>query len=194
VILSETLLIIDIQNDYFPGGAMELVGSWEAGCRAGELLTAFRDRLLPVVHVQHFSTRPGASFFLHGTHGVEIHPCVTPTAGEPVFPKHYPNSFRDTGLLAWLKEQGIDSLVIAGMMTHMCVDTSVRAAFDLGFACTLAHDACATRASPSAGRPLRRSRSRSPISQPSARCSRAPCRARKSSPGSERRVLAMLEL
>ena len=143
--MSQALLIIDIQNDYFPDGAMELVGSLAAGARAGELLAAFRRRLLPVVHVQHLSTRPGAGFFLPGTHGVEIHPCVAPAAGEPVFHKHYPNSFRDTGLLAWLREQGVDSLVVAGMMTHMCIDTSVRAAFDLGFGCTLAHDACATR-------------------------------------------------
>jgi nicotinamidase-related amidase len=143
--MPEALLIIDIQNDYFPDGAMELVGSLAAGARAGELLAAFRHRLLPVVHVQHLSTRPGAGFFLPGTHGVEIHPCVAPTAGEPVFHKHYPNSFRDTGLLAWLQEQAIDRLVVAGMMTHMCIDTTVRVAFDLGFGCTLAHDACATR-------------------------------------------------
>lgn len=59
--------------------------------------------------------------------------------------KHFPNSFRDTPLLSHLQTQHIDQLVIAGMMTHMCVDTTVRAAFDLGFTCTLAQDACATR-------------------------------------------------
>jgi len=143
--MSQALLIIDIQNDYFPGGAMELVRSPEAGAKAGQLLAAFRARRLPVVHIQHISTRPGATFFLPGTLGAEIHPCVAPAGSEPVFRKHYPNSFRDTGLLEYLQENQITSLVIAGMMTHMCVDTTVRAAFDLGFACTLAHDACATR-------------------------------------------------
>lgn len=143
--MSQALLIIDIQNDYFPCGAMEVVRSPEAGLKAGQLLAAFRARQQPVIHIQHISTRPGATFLLPGTPGAEIHPCVAPAGSEPVFRKHYPNSFRDTGLLAWLQEHKITSLVIAGMMTHMCIDTTVRAAFDLGFACTLAHDACATR-------------------------------------------------
>jgi nicotinamidase-related amidase len=143
--VSQALLIIDIQNDYFPGGAMELVGSPEAGRKAGELLSAFRAMQLPAVHIQHISARPGATFFLPGTAGAEIHPCVAPGGSEPDFRKHYPNSFRDTGLLAFLQQHKITCLVIAGMMTHMCVDTTVRAAFDLGFSCTLAYDASATR-------------------------------------------------
>jgi nicotinamidase-related amidase len=143
--VSQALLIIDIQNDYFPGGAMEVVRSPEAGLKAGQLLAAVRARQLPVIHIQHISTRPGATFLLPGTPGAEINPCVAPAGSEPVFRKHYPNSLRDTGLLAYLQEHKITRLVIAGMMTHMCVDTTVRAAFDLGFACTLAHDACATR-------------------------------------------------
>jgi nicotinamidase-related amidase len=143
--MSQALLLIDIQNDYFPGGAMELVGSPEAGEKAGRLLAALRARNLPVIHIQHISTRPGSTFFLSDTPGAEIHTCVAPAENEQVFRKHYPNSFRDTGLLAYLQEHKITSLVIAGMMTHMCVDTTVRAAFDLGFNCILAHDACATR-------------------------------------------------
>ena len=143
--MNQALIIIDIQNDYFPGGAMELDGSPEAASRAGRLLEGFRRKSLPVIHVQHVSTRPGATFFLPDTPGVEIHESVAPTAGETVFRKHYPNSFRDTPLLDHLRGQGIDRLVIAGMMTHMCIDTSTRAAADLGFQCTLAHDACATR-------------------------------------------------
>jgi len=139
------LLLIDIQNDYFPGGAMELSGSVEAGRRAAALLAAFRGRGLPVIHVQHLSTRPGATFFLPGTPGVEIHDGVAPLAGETVVRKHFPNSFRETVLLDQLRGGGIAGLVIAGMMTHMCVDTTVRAAFDLGFASQLAHDGCATR-------------------------------------------------
>lgn len=140
------LLLIDIQNDYFPGGAMELAGSREAGQRAAVLLTAFRSRALPAIHVQHVSTRPGATFFLPDTRGVEIHECVAPQTGETIIRKHFPNSFRETALLDHLRGRKIDTLVIGGMMTHMCVDTTVRAAFDLGFVCRLAHDACATRA------------------------------------------------
>lgn len=143
--MTEALLLVDIQNDYFPGGAMELAGGSMAGAKAGVLLRAFRQRELPVVHIQHISTRPGAAFFLPDTVGVQIHESVAPAAGEPVFQKHFPNSFRDTPLLEHLRAHQISQLVIAGMMTQMCIDTTVRAAADLGFPCILAHDACAAR-------------------------------------------------
>jgi len=139
------LLLIDLQNDYFPGGAMELVGAEPAVQQAAHLLQAFRQRSLPVFHVQHVSKRPGATFFLPDTKGVEIHPAVRPGPGEALVTKHFPNSFRETALLADLKTAGITKLVVAGMMTHMCVDSSVRAAADLGFQCALAQDGCATR-------------------------------------------------
>jgi nicotinamidase-related amidase len=140
------LLIIDIQNDYFPGGAMELFGALEAGHHAGRALAVFRERSLPVIHVQHVAIHPGATFFLPNTPGMEIHPCVAPKAGEVIIQKHYPNAFRETPLLEHLRKNSINRLAIVGMMTHMCVDTSVRAAADLGFECLLAHDACATKA------------------------------------------------
>lgn len=144
--MTQALVIVDIQNDYFPGGAMPLEGSPEAAANAAKLLAAFRAKGLPVVHVQHLSTRPGATFFLPDTKGAEINEAVAPQAGEKRVVKHTPSSFRGTDLQEHLKSVGADQLVIAGMMTHMCIDSTVRAAFDLGFACTLAHDACATRA------------------------------------------------
>lgn len=143
--MNTALLLIDIQNDYFPGGKMELQGSTGAGVMAAEILSLFRERRMPVIHIRHISARPGATFFLPGTAGSEIHACVKPLPGETVIEKNYPNSFRDTPLLAHLRTSGIDSLLIAGMMTHMCVDATTRAAFDHGFTCTLAHDACATK-------------------------------------------------
>lgn len=141
----QALLIIDIQNDYFPGGAMALVGSPAAGAKAGKLLRAFRQKHFPVVHIQHVSTRPGATFFLPNTRGVEIHESVAPQAGETVLQKNFPNSFRGTPLLEHLHKLQVTQLVIAGMMTQMCVDSTTRAAADLGFQCLLAHDACATK-------------------------------------------------
>jgi nicotinamidase-related amidase len=143
--MKTALLLIDIQNDYFPGGRMELDGSPEASLRAKELLTLFRNRKLPVFHIQHISNRKGASFFLPDTAGVEIHAHVSPLPGETIIRKNYPNSFRNTDLLTLLKDAGISRLVICGMMTHMCVDATVRAAFDQGFDCVVIHDACATR-------------------------------------------------
>ncbi len=144
--MAKALLLVDIQNDYFPGGAMELVGSVEAGNQARELLAAFRRKSLPVIHVQHIALHPGATFFLPNTGGVEINECVSPETNEIVVRKHFPNSFRDTALLERLREFKVAELVIAGMMTHMCIDSTTRAAFDLGFECFLAHDACATKA------------------------------------------------
>jgi len=141
--MQQALLLIDIQNDYFPGGAMALPGSAEAGLKAGKLLLAFRQQKLPVIHIQHVSIREGATFFLPDSTGVQFHPSVTPVEDEPVFRKNYPNSFRETPLLSHLQEQKITRLVIAGMMTQMCVDSTTRAAADLGFQCFLAHDACA---------------------------------------------------
>jgi nicotinamidase-related amidase len=143
--MSPALVLIDLQNDYFPGGRMELAGADAAVAQAAALLAAFRRRQLPVIHIQHLSTRAGATFFLPGTEGAEIHAAVRPEAGERVIVKHFPNAFRETQLQAALKELGVTQIVFAGMMTHMCVDTTVRAAADLGFQCQLAHDACATR-------------------------------------------------
>jgi nicotinamidase-related amidase len=140
------LLVIDIQNDYFPGGAMELDGADAAGAKAGVATKKFRENKLPVIHVRHLSVRPGATFFLPGTRGAEIHPLVQPLPGEMVIEKNFPNAFRNTGLKEFLEKQNIKSLVVAGMMTHMCVDASVRHAADLGYKITLLGDACATRA------------------------------------------------
>lgn len=144
--MKKALILVDIQNDYFPGGKMEQEGSIEAGNRAAALLAAFRAKQWPVVHIQHIATSPTATFFLPDTEGVEIHNSVTPLAGETVLLKNYPNSFRKTGLLDYLQLHDIKHLVIAGMMTHMCIDTTTRAACDLEFKCQVAHDACATKA------------------------------------------------
>jgi nicotinamidase-related amidase len=144
--MTTALLIVDIQNDYFPGGAMEVVGAGAAAARAAKLLAAFREQVRPIVHMQHISARSGATFFLPGTAGAEIHDSVRPAPEEAVFRKHFPNSFRETPLLEHLRTAGVSRLAIAGMMTHMCIDSTTRAAADLGFRCFLAHDACATRA------------------------------------------------
>jgi nicotinamidase-related amidase len=143
--VSEALVLIDIQNDYFPGGAMELQGTEAAAEKARRVLEHFRAAGKPVVHVRHLATQQGASFFVPRTPGSETHELVEPLSREPVIEKHFPSAFRETGLDGLLRELGADRLVFVGMMTHMCVDTTVRAAFDLGYACTLLHDACATR-------------------------------------------------
>ncbi|MBP7736819.1 MAG: cysteine hydrolase [Spirochaetes bacterium] len=143
--MKTALLIIDVQNDYFPEGRMELHNSVDACSKIKDLLGHFRDHSMPVIYIQHVSIKPGATFFLPDTHGVEIHDNVKPGPGEKVITKNYPNSFRNTELNDYLKNNNISKLVIVGMMTHMCIDTSVRAAFDLGYECIVVGDCCATR-------------------------------------------------
>ena len=143
--MKTALLIIDLQNDYFPGGNNELVNSLAASTNARELLDRFRKKNLPVVHVQHLSIRPGSTYFIPGTTGAEIHENVRPLQGEEVVTKNYPNSFRQTRLHDYLREQEITHLIISGMMSHMCVDSTARAGKDLGYQVTIAEDACATK-------------------------------------------------
>ena len=125
------LLLIDIQNDYFKGGLNPLVGSSEAGLKAQVILQHFRLQGLPIIHIQHISTKQGATFFLPNTKGAKIHENVAPLKEENVIIKHTPNSFHRTILDNLLRSQDITDLVICGMMTQMCVDATVRAAKDL---------------------------------------------------------------
>ncbi|MFF2271980.1 cysteine hydrolase family protein [Agromyces sp. NPDC058136] len=149
--MTRALLIIDIQQDYFAGGRHPLVGPEEAAAQASRLLSAWRERGEPVVHVQHIWDAPDAAFFRPGTPGVEIHPSVAPLPGEVLVTKENPNSFLETGLDGRLRAlaAGTDEpvelveLVVVGMMSSMCVDATVRAASDLGYTVTVAHDACA---------------------------------------------------
>jgi len=139
------LLIVDLQNDYFDGGKFALNGTDQAAARAGALLQAFRTQSRPVIHIRHEILRKPAPFFAPGSKGAQIHASVAPLADETVITKHFPNSFRETDLLAKLRDLGVSDLVIVGAMSHYCIDATTRAASDMGFGCTVAHDACATR-------------------------------------------------
>jgi len=139
------LLIVDIQNDYFEGGRMTLEGALQASLNAKKILDEFRKKDFPVIYIRHIATRADATFFLPETKGSEIHENVDPIENEKIIIKHFPNSFRETELLDYLLNKEISDLVICGMMTHMCVDATVRAAKDFGFNCALISDACATK-------------------------------------------------
>jgi nicotinamidase-related amidase len=143
--MNNCLILVDLQNDYFPGGAMELVGIKSAAENAQILLNEFRKTKAPVIHIRHISAHPGATFFLPETDGVNINQMVTPERNETVVVKNYPNGFRNTSLGEILKNGNINNLVICGAMSHMCIDATTRAAFDSGFNCVVAEDACATK-------------------------------------------------
>jgi len=139
------LVLVDIQNDYFPGGKWTLHGIEAAADNAARLLAAARDAGDLVVHVRHEFASADAPFFTPGSDGARIHPKLESLAGEPVILKHQVNSFRDTELEALLRGRGVDTLTIVGNMSHLCIDAITRASADLGFSATVIHDACAAR-------------------------------------------------
>lgn len=100
---------------------------------------------MPVIHIRHENLQEGAGFFLPGTKGVEINGAVAPIGAEKVIVKHFPNSFRGTALQETLQALGVERVVIAGMMTLMCIDATSRAANDLGYEVVVLHDAFAAR-------------------------------------------------
>jgi len=138
------LLVIDLQNEYFPGGKCTLVGTDAAADNAAKLVADFRAKGAPVVHVRHESKSAGDGMFAPGSTGVEINAKVKNKGDEPVITKNDINAFKGTGLKKVLDDQGITDLVIVGAMSHMCVDGATRAAADFGYGTTVIHDACAT--------------------------------------------------
>lgn len=141
--MQEALLVIDVQNDYFHGGACELWNADEAEQKIKELIKESRTLGRPVIYIRHINP-PDDTFFLEGTFGCEISERIKPLPDDQVIVKYYPNSFYETKLDAYLKEKGIKKLIVCGMMTHMCVDTTVRAAMDYSYEVDLVADACAT--------------------------------------------------
>lgn len=140
------LILVDIQNDYFPsyaGAKMPLPDMDAAAENAAKLLAAARSNGTLVVHVRHIAAPETIPFFLPDTPGSETHASVAPQPGETVVQKHAINSFQNTNLESVLKEAQISDVTVCGAMSHVCIDGTVRAASDMGYAVTVAEDACA---------------------------------------------------
>lgn len=144
--MNTALLLIDIQKDYFEGGKNELANTEPCLVHAKQALSWFRAKNLPVVYIQHISAQPGATFFLPHSEGSKIHDQIAPQSGEKIIIKHFPDSFLNTGLEEHLTALGIKRLVVCGMMSHMCIDTTVRTAKRLDYDVVLLGDACTTKA------------------------------------------------
>lgn len=130
----EALLLIDIQDIYFMPGPMRLHRPHQAVKKAAALLERFRWERKTVIHVKH-------SFKLFS----DFHKSVKPLEKEKVIRKEYPSSFLETDLREYLQENKIEKIVVAGMMSHMCVDTTVRACQDYGYEVVVIEDACAAK-------------------------------------------------
>lgn len=145
--MNEALIIIDVQNDYFAGGKMQLDKPDAALNQIEKALTYFRETGKTIVFIQHVAKNANATFFLENTVGVEIHSALASKnyGKEFIVQKSFPNSFLNTQLQEVLTNNQVDSLVICGMMTHMCVDSTTRRAAELGYRCTLLGNACTTK-------------------------------------------------
>lgn len=137
------ILVVDIQNEYFPTGNFPLQGIEAASANAARVVAAARAKGELVVNIRH--EMPGGPLFVPGSEGAKINVSAQPKGDEPVITKNFPNSFRDTGLKELLAKQGIEEVVVVGAMSHVCVDATTRAANDLGYQTITIHDACATR-------------------------------------------------
>jgi nicotinamidase-related amidase len=140
--MTDALVVIDIQNEYFPGGALALPHAERAADQAAKAIGAARAAGIDVVHIRH-EEPDSQEWFVPGSRGAQTHDAVAPAEGELVVVKHQPNSFLQTELADYLAGLGAGRVAFCGMMTSMCVDATVRAAGDLGFAPLLVDDACA---------------------------------------------------
>lgn len=145
---NSVLVLIDCQNTY-TRGVMELDGVEPALDEAATLLDRARTAAIPVVHIQH-DDGPGSLYDIEGESGAIVDR-VAPRSGEAVVVKNYPNSFVQTDLDDILKSFDATHLVLAGFMTHMCVNSTARGAFNLGYAPTVVAAATATRTLPGVG-------------------------------------------
>lgn len=140
--MADALVVIDIQNEYFPGGALALPDAEGAAERAAKAIEAARAAGVEVIHIRHEEPESD-QYFVPGSRGVQTNETVAPAEGEDVIVKHFPNSFLDTDLGTRLSDAGAKRVAFCGMMTSMCVDATVRAAADLGLDPVLVDDACA---------------------------------------------------
>ena len=140
----QVLLVVDLQNDYFPGGKLPLWNVEAARDNAARVIASARRDGTPIIHVRHEFPDESAPFFVPGTEGAQTHPSVAPLEGEAIVLKHHANSFRDTQLREVLDVHAPEEVVIVGAMSHMCIDATARAAADLDYNVVVLHDACAT--------------------------------------------------
>jgi nicotinamidase-related amidase len=143
--MTSALVVIDVQNEYVTGGLPIVFPPIEEGlARIGEAVDAANAAGIPVVLVRHTEPDPAGGIFVAGTPAWELHDVVSSRPHDVVVDKQLPGSFTGTSLGEWVEDRGVDHLVIAGWMTHMCVDSTTRQAMHRGLGITVLTDATGT--------------------------------------------------
>ncbi|OFI49564.1 isochorismatase [Floricoccus tropicus] len=143
--MKQALIIIDVQNDYFKNGKMELNNTENALIIINKLERKFYEANLPVIYIRHIKNDLKADFFAKNSHGSELEERLLLNHSSIIIEKQFPNSFYKTKLLSTLKKLKVEQVIICGMMTHMCVDSTTRASNELGLKPILIADGTATK-------------------------------------------------
>ena len=139
------LIVIDIQNDYFPTGAYPLHDTEAVLERTAQAVRRAQAQGVPVVLVQHVARKSPSPFFNAGTEGVQIHPALRAAAPDaPVVVKGHADSFLNTTLQETLAARGVDTLWLCGMMTHNCVTHTALSPQAQGYTLYVLEDLCTT--------------------------------------------------
>ncbi|HFU4012423.1 TPA: cysteine hydrolase family protein [Streptococcus suis] len=134
--MKSALLVIDIQHlpvEGKPYGIENRLRLWQ------DSLAQARQAGLEVIHVRHHDQE-----LVKGTADWEIHSTVAPLASEKIFDKTFNSAFKETGLHTYLQEKGIEQLIIMGMATNFCIDTTIKVAFELGYKVAVIRDGTTT--------------------------------------------------
>lgn len=134
--MKTALLVIDIQNMLVaerPYAIEERLSLWT------ESLSKARQEGIDIVHIRHQDQE-----LVKGRPDWDIHPAVAPLEDEKIFDKTFNSAFKETGLHAYLQERGIARLIIMGMATNFCIDTTVKVAFELGYKVAVIQDGTTT--------------------------------------------------
>lgn len=146
VLAKTALILIDIQEEYFtPESPLFLPNSMTAAHQASHLLTWARQQSVSVIHIQHIAAHPDSPVFTPKSTRVQLHHTVAPLEHEQIIQKQKPSSFFGTNLQTQLEKQAIESVIIVGFMSHMCVSTTARDAAQLGYHVIVVEDACTSR-------------------------------------------------
>ncbi len=137
------LLVIDVQNEYF-NGKLPVTYPENSLANIVRAMDAAQIAAIPVAVIQHAAPQPDSTVFRHGSREWQLRPEIVVRPRAAIFHKNLPGSFTGTELEAFLREQGVDTVVIAGYMSQMCCDTTARQAVHLGFNVEFLSDATGT--------------------------------------------------